>query len=280
MNVDDVDSITVLGAGNMGHGIAEVAALAGYDVVLRDIDAAIVEDGYDEIEWSLEKLAEKGRLDEDPDDVAARVATTTDLEAAVSDADLVIEAGPEQLSVKQDIFESVDAAGPRDCSQSNGSSSVIPGFRSDERPDRCGSALLSAGPMDLVEVITQGNDRRRRRRASSSNRSATRRDMSGDVVGCREHVLGTSTSEPAWMVSAGEATIRGRCRDRPRAGLPDGPVRTRRPDRHRHRLPRPDGGREAGPAHRGGASREREPWPQDRRGLLRLRRRGRLGRRP
>lgn len=59
MNVDDVDSITVLGAGNMGHGIAEVAALAGYDVVLRDIEDEFVQQGYDKIEWSLNKLAEK-----------------------------------------------------------------------------------------------------------------------------------------------------------------------------------------------------------------------------
>ncbi len=125
----------MLGAGTMGHGIAEVAAIAGYEVVLRDIDAAIVEDGYDEIEWSLEKLAEKGRLDEDPDDVATRVATTTDLEAAVSDADLVIEAVPEQLSVKQDIFESVDAAAPADALLATNSSSLsiteIPQRRSD-----------------------------------------------------------------------------------------------------------------------------------------------------
>ncbi|NNC24711.1 hypothetical protein HKX41_11270, partial [Salinisphaera sp. USBA-960] len=49
MNVDDVDSITVLGAGNMGHGIAEVAALAGYDVVLRDIEDEFVQQGYDKI---------------------------------------------------------------------------------------------------------------------------------------------------------------------------------------------------------------------------------------
>ncbi len=87
----EIATVAVLGAGTMGHGIAEVTAIAGYDVVLRDIEEDLVEDGYDSIEWSLEKLAEKGRLDEDPDDVAARIGTTTDLEAAVSDADLVIE---------------------------------------------------------------------------------------------------------------------------------------------------------------------------------------------
>ena len=56
MDPDDIERIAVLGAGNMGHGIAEVAALAGYDVTMRDINEEFVQDGYDQIEWSLEKL--------------------------------------------------------------------------------------------------------------------------------------------------------------------------------------------------------------------------------
>jgi len=59
MQLEDVQRVAVLGAGNMGHGIAEVAALAGYDVSLRDIKEEFVQDGYDGIEWSLGKLAEK-----------------------------------------------------------------------------------------------------------------------------------------------------------------------------------------------------------------------------
>ena len=58
MEVDDVNVITVLGAGRMGHGIAEVAALAGFEVRLRDIETAFVEEGYEQIEWSLDKLAQ------------------------------------------------------------------------------------------------------------------------------------------------------------------------------------------------------------------------------
>jgi 3-hydroxyacyl-CoA dehydrogenase len=50
----------------MGHGITEVTALAGYDVTMRDIEDHLFEDGYEDIQWSLENLAEKGRIDEDP----------------------------------------------------------------------------------------------------------------------------------------------------------------------------------------------------------------------
>ncbi|RKS81838.1 3-hydroxyacyl-CoA dehydrogenase [Haloarcula quadrata] len=212
----EIATVAVLGAGTMGHGIAEVAAIAGYDVVLRDIDAVIVEDGYDEIEWSLEKLAEKGRLDEDPDDVAARVATTTDLEAAVSDADLVIEAGPEQLSVKQDIFESVDAAAPADALLATNSSSlsITEIAAATERPESVLGLHFFNPPvkMDLVEVIygkatTDETAQRGYEFIESLGKTPiyVRKDVRGFVV---NSVLGPFMSEPAWMVSAGEATIR------------------------------------------------------------------------
>ncbi|MDQ2073223.1 3-hydroxyacyl-CoA dehydrogenase NAD-binding domain-containing protein [Haloarcula sp. H-GB4] len=212
----EIATVAVLGAGTMGHGIAEVTAIAGYDVVLRDIEADIVEDGYEEIEWSLEKLAEKGRLDEDPDDVAARVATTTDLEAAVSDADLVIEAGPEQLSVKQDIFEAVDAAAPEDALLATNSSSlsITEIAAATERPDSVLGLHFFNPPvkMDLVEVIygeatTDETAQRGYEFIESLGKTPiyVRKDVRGFVV---NSVLGPFMSEPAWMVSAGEATIR------------------------------------------------------------------------
>ena len=57
MTSENVRQVTVLGSGSMGHGITEVVALSGYDVVMRDIEEEIVEEGYESIEWSLEKLA-------------------------------------------------------------------------------------------------------------------------------------------------------------------------------------------------------------------------------
>ncbi|WP_336328979.1 3-hydroxyacyl-CoA dehydrogenase/enoyl-CoA hydratase family protein [Haloarcula sp. CGMCC 1.2071] len=212
----EIATVAVLGAGTMGHGIAEVTAIAGYDVVLRDIDEDLVEDGYDSIEWSLEKLAEKGRLDEDPDDVAARIGTTTDLEAAVSDADLVIEAGPEQLSVKQDIFESVDAAAPEDALLATNSSSlsITEIAAATERPESVLGLHFFNPPvkMDLVEVIygeatTDETAEAGYEFVESIGKTPiyVRKDVRGFVV---NSVLGPFMSEPAWMVSTGEATIR------------------------------------------------------------------------
>src|SRR6056297_1573821 len=98
MDGADITTVSVLGAGNMGHGIAEVAALAGFDVTIRDISEEFVQRGYDQIEWSLGKLAEKGQISEDVAEASLeRITPLVDLETAVEDADVVVEAVPEQM---------------------------------------------------------------------------------------------------------------------------------------------------------------------------------------
>ena len=105
MDLEDIQTIAVMGAGNMGHGIAEVAALAGYEVKMRDIKDEFVQNGYDQIEWSLNKLAENDRLTEAEADAALeRVTPVVDMEEAVADADVVIEAVPEQMEIKKDVY--------------------------------------------------------------------------------------------------------------------------------------------------------------------------------
>ena len=152
----EIESLAVLGAGSMGHGIAEVAAIAGYDVVLRDIEEDLVEDGYEQIEWSLEKLAEKNQIDQDPDDVLARISTMVDLEAAVADADLVIEAAPEDLEIKRNIFADVDAASGEETIMATNTSSLRVGdiAEATDRPEYvCGMHFFNPPvKMDLVEV--------------------------------------------------------------------------------------------------------------------------------
>ena len=97
----------------MGHGIAEVAALAGYEVNLRDINEELVSDGYEQIEWSLDKLAEKDRISEEARDAAKdNVTPIVDLETAVEDADVVIEAIVEEMSIKQEVYEELDEYAP------------------------------------------------------------------------------------------------------------------------------------------------------------------------
>ena len=97
MKVEDLRKIAVLGAGVMGHGIAQVAAVAGYTVAMRDISSEILERAVGNIRRSLERLVRRGRLSEgDVEATLSRIRTTLDLREAVGDADLVIEAVPER----------------------------------------------------------------------------------------------------------------------------------------------------------------------------------------
>lgn len=107
--------VCVLGAGDMGHGIAEVALLAGYEVNLRDINDAAVNRGAQRIIDSLDIFERKGKIS--ADQKAAMVANLhcfTELEPAVVDADLIIEAVPEIFALKRDTFLAIEAAAPAD----------------------------------------------------------------------------------------------------------------------------------------------------------------------
>lgn len=109
----EVTRIAVLGAGDMGHGVAELAALKGFEVRLRDIDQAVLDKAVEKVSWSLDKLAEHGTITKElAAQALARLSTHTDLAEAVGDADLVIEAVPEKLALKQQVFAEVEAAAP------------------------------------------------------------------------------------------------------------------------------------------------------------------------
>lgn len=98
----------VVGAGLMGAGIAQVAATAGYDVTIRDVDDRATGRGLDRIRASLAKFVEKGQLTEEQrDDALARVQVTTDLDEA-READVVVEAVFEELEVKREVFAVLD----------------------------------------------------------------------------------------------------------------------------------------------------------------------------
>ncbi|HSE56368.1 MAG TPA: 3-hydroxyacyl-CoA dehydrogenase family protein, partial [Nocardioidaceae bacterium] len=101
-------TVAVVGAGLMGSGIAQVAAQAGYDVVLRDVSTAALDRGLAGIERSFERFVAKDRLGaEDAAQALARITTTTDLEA-VAVADLVVEAVFEKIDVKHGVFRELD----------------------------------------------------------------------------------------------------------------------------------------------------------------------------
>lgn len=113
MEPGDVRSVAVLGAGVMGHGIAEVAALAGCEVFLYDLTSELAQSGVDKIRWSLSKFVEKKSLSQErAQEVAALVKGTSSLGEAVRDAEVVIEAAPEDLAVKRDLFAKADRLAP------------------------------------------------------------------------------------------------------------------------------------------------------------------------
>ncbi|WP_135828969.1 3-hydroxyacyl-CoA dehydrogenase family protein [Halorussus halobius] len=112
--LDSIETVGVVGAGTMGSGIAQVAAQAGYDVVMRDIKEAFVEDGFDTIEESLDRFVSKEKLSEaEAEATRDRIAGTTDL-ADLADCDVVVEAAVEDMEIKRDIFADLDEAVPED----------------------------------------------------------------------------------------------------------------------------------------------------------------------
>jgi 3-hydroxybutyryl-CoA dehydrogenase len=117
--------VAVLGAGTMGHGIAQVSAMAGHSVALRDVDDDIVQDGIESIESNLQGGVDRDKLTAEEKAAAlGRIEGTTDLDAAVADADLVVEAVPEDVDLKQDVLGEAEAAAPADAVLASNTSSL------------------------------------------------------------------------------------------------------------------------------------------------------------
>ena len=111
---DGIRRIAVLGAGTMGRGIAQVGALAGCEVVLRDLDPGLVEAGLARIRENLDGGVARGKIGAADRDAAMRhLRGATSLEEAVSGADVVIEAAPEDLALKRALFAEVERHAPR-----------------------------------------------------------------------------------------------------------------------------------------------------------------------
>ena len=107
----EIKNITVLGSGIMGHGIAQVSAMAGYNVVLRDIEQQFLDKAMEKIKWSLDKLVSKEKISENErDEIFSRIKPIIDLKDAVHNCDLVIEDVPEIMDLKKKVYEELDKA--------------------------------------------------------------------------------------------------------------------------------------------------------------------------
>jgi 3-hydroxybutyryl-CoA dehydrogenase len=103
-----IETIGIIGAGTMGHGIAQVAAAAGYKVLLRDVDRDSLARGIQGIERNLAKGIQLGKLTEDDRDLTLQHIRGTTQLAEIANADLIIEAAPEQLELKQEILRQLE----------------------------------------------------------------------------------------------------------------------------------------------------------------------------
>jgi len=153
-----IKNITVLGSGVMGHGIAQVSATAGYNVVLRDIKQEFLDKAMDKIKWSLDKLVSKEKISkEEGDAIFSRIKPVVDLNEAVVDAELVIEVVPEIMDLKKQVYAELDkAAKPEVVFASNTSTLPITEIaNTTSRPDKFIGIHFFNPPqlMKLVEVI-------------------------------------------------------------------------------------------------------------------------------
>jgi 3-hydroxybutyryl-CoA dehydrogenase len=150
--------IGVLGAGTMGHGIAQVSAMADNDVVMQDIEESVLDDGLSAIEANLQDAVDRDIITKaGKTDTLANIGTTLDVSEAVADADLVVEAVPEAVELKQQVFEDIEAAAPDECViASNTSSLAVTEIASVLSAPARSIGLHFFNPvhiMDLVEVV-------------------------------------------------------------------------------------------------------------------------------
>jgi enoyl-CoA hydratase/3-hydroxyacyl-CoA dehydrogenase len=161
MKVEDIKKIAVMGAGDMGHGIAEVALLAGYKVAMRDIEQRFVDKGLSRIKESLDKLTEKQKItEENKKAMVANIETFVDIAESVKGADFVIEAVPEIMDLKKQVFQALDAAAPKHAILASNTSnmSITEIASTTKRPEQVvGMHFFNpAVLMKLVEVIKGG----------------------------------------------------------------------------------------------------------------------------
>ena len=156
-SLDDIETVGVVGAGNMGSGIAQVAAMHGYDVVMRDVEQAYVDNGMETIEYSLDRLVSREHIDEArSEETRDRITGTTDL-ADLAAADLVVEAVLEEMAVKQEVFEELDTITDDDVVLATNTStlSITAIAAATDRPDLVvGLHFMNPVPvMEGVEVV-------------------------------------------------------------------------------------------------------------------------------
>ncbi|HEX9232215.1 MAG TPA: 3-hydroxyacyl-CoA dehydrogenase family protein [Jatrophihabitantaceae bacterium] len=208
------EKVAVVGAGLMGAGIAQVSALAGLDVVLRDVTDEALRRGVAGIESSLARLAAKSKIAE-PDIAAAlgRITTTLDLDAA-ADADIVVEAIFEDIDAKRELFAALDElVGPDAVLASNTSAIPITQLAAaTKRPERVvGTHFFSPVPMmalcELVRGYKTSDETLARARAFAEGVGKTCIVVNRDVAGfVTTRLIAALANEAVRLLESGVAS--------------------------------------------------------------------------
>jgi len=213
-----IKKAAVIGSGAMGHGIAELLAMYGYEVFMVDINDEILRNAKEKIKWSLGKFVEKRRIrQEDADATLARIGTTTSYEEAGKDVDVAIEAAPENMSLKKSIFAKLDQSTPMDAILASNTStlSITEMGKATNRPDKVAGMHFFNPPhaMALVEVIKgEGtspetiNTLVELAKKLGKTPIIVRKDIRGFIV---NRILGAVFLEAFWTFKRGEATKEG-----------------------------------------------------------------------
>ncbi|MEM2793910.1 MAG: 3-hydroxyacyl-CoA dehydrogenase family protein, partial [Candidatus Methanomethylicia archaeon] len=211
MKIEDIKKISVIGAGAMGHGIAQLCAMAGYNVYVMDVKDEFLRSAFEKIKWSLGKLAEKKILKENIEDVLNRIKTTINLTEAIRDADFMIEAVPEILELKKKIFREADLNSPKHTILATNTSSlpITEIAKATSRPEKVVGMHFFNPPqlMRLVEVIH--GDKTSNETVNLTVELARR--LGKEPVICRKDVIGfianrimiPPTFVTGWLVSEG-----------------------------------------------------------------------------
>jgi 3-hydroxybutyryl-CoA dehydrogenase len=153
----EVERVAVIGAGTMGRGIVHAAALGGFRVTLQDVDSGVLERALEGIQKEMQKAVERDRIDEgEMRGGLERISPTESLEEAVKEADLVIEAVPEEMELKLEIFGRLDKLCPERAVLATNTSTMSPTeiAAATSRPERCIAMHFfnPAHKMKLVEI--------------------------------------------------------------------------------------------------------------------------------
>jgi enoyl-CoA hydratase/3-hydroxyacyl-CoA dehydrogenase len=218
LTLERIKRATIVGAGAMGHGIAQLLAMAGYEVVMIDVSDELLQKGKEKIKWSLDKFVEKKRIRlEDADAAFARVSTTTSYEQAGKDTDLAIEAVPETMDLKKKVFAKLDEVTPPHAILASNTSalSITEMGRATRRPDKVAGMHFFSPPqlMALVEVIKgEGTSQETVTAVSELAQKLgkttviVKKDVRGFIV---NRVLGAAFNEAFWAFKRGEVTKEG-----------------------------------------------------------------------